>query len=318
MFDRIILFVLLLGLCGAAGGGCAQPAVKVDGSSTVYPIAEAVAEEFGNQKARLRLIVGRSGTGGGFKKFSAGETDICNASRPISDSEREACAANGIEFVELSIAFDGLTLVVHPENEWCDCLTVEQLRAIWQPNSAVKTWADLNPDWPNEPITLYGPGTDSGTFDYFTEAIVGKAGRSRDDYMQSEDDNALATGVSGDRHSLCYFGLAYYEENRDKLKLVKVDGGDGSCVAPSLESVRSNTYKPLSRPLYIYVRKSSLARPEVKSFVEFFVASAANERLIAEVGYVPVSEEVHANNKRALEEALATLEEASAAPEKSS
>ena len=195
--------------------GCSKPSIQVDGSSTVYPITEAVAEEFKTEQPDVRVTVGLSGTGGGFKKFVDGEIDICDASRPIKDAEIAACKANGIEYVELEVAFDGLSVVVNPENDWVDCMTVEQLKALWQPESAVQKWSDLNPDWPSEPIKLYGPGTDSGTFEYFTEAIVGEARKSRGDYSPSEDDNMLVTGVSGGKYALGYFGFAYYEENKD-------------------------------------------------------------------------------------------------------
>jgi phosphate transport system substrate-binding protein len=285
--------------------GCGRPAVKADGSSTVFPITEAVAEEFRGEQPRVRVIVGRSGTGGGFKKFTHGEIDICDASRPISESEKAACRESGVEFIELEVAFDGLAVVVNAENDWVDCLTVEQLKAIWQPKSEVKTWSDLDPQWPAEEMELYGPGTDSGTFDYFTEVIVGATAESREDYTQSEDDNVLVTGVAGDRYSLGYFGLAYYEENKEKLKLLSVDGGDGNCVKPTLETVRANTYRPLSRPLFLYVRKSSLERPEVRSFVEFYLEQVGG--LVEEVGYVPVSEEVAAKSKKVLEDALKSL-----------
>jgi phosphate transport system substrate-binding protein len=279
--------------------------VKADGSSTVFPVTEAVAEEFRHAQPRVRVIVGRSGTGGGFKKFIHGEIDICNASRPISESEKEACQKAGVEFIELEVAFDGLAVLVNPKNHWVDCLTVEQLKAIWQPESAIEKWSDVDPEWPDGEIELYGPGTDSGTFDYFTEVIVGETAKSRDDYTQSEDDNVLVTGVAGDEYSLGYFGLAYYEENREKLKLLAVDGGDGNCVKPTMETVRDNTYQPLSRPLFIYVRKSSLERPEVKTFVQFYLDNVGS--LVPVVGYVPVSEEVAAKSKELLEEALSSL-----------
>ncbi|MEX0613869.1 MAG: PstS family phosphate ABC transporter substrate-binding protein, partial [Pirellulales bacterium] len=294
------------GLCGAVGllliGGCARPAVKVDGSSTVYPITEAVAEEFRAEHPDVNVIGGRSGTGGGFKKFSNGEIDICGASRPIKDTEQDACRAAGVVYIELEIAFDGLAVVVNPKNDWVDCMTVEQLKAIWQPESAVAKWSDVDPKWPAEEIELYGPGTDSGTFDYFTEVIVGETGKSRDDYTQSEDDNVLVTGVAGDRYSLGYFGLAYYEENRDKLKLLGIDARDGNCVKPTSETVRDNSYRPLSRPLFIYVRKSSLERPEVRLFVQFYLDRVGS--LVPAVGYVPVPDEVATKNKQLLEEAL--------------
>jgi phosphate transport system substrate-binding protein len=279
--------------------------VKVDGSSTVQRISEAVGEEFRKVRPDVRVMVGKSGTGGGFKKFSHGEIDICDASRPIKEEERQACIENGVEFVELSIAFDGLTVAVNPKNDWCDCLTVEQLKAIWQPQSAVSKWSDLDPDWPDREIHLYGPGTDSGTFDYFTEAIVGEAGKSRSDYSPSEDDNSLVTGVAGDLDALGYFGLAYFVENQERLKAVSIDPGDGTCVAPSIESVRSQAYKPLSRPLYIYVRKSSLARPDVRAFVEFYVDNVS--KLVEVVGYVPLPDEVLDKTKQALDEALSSV-----------
>lgn len=286
-------------------GGCSKSSIKVDGSSTVLRVSEAVVEEFQKEQPGVRVTVGRAGTGGGFKKLSHGEIDICDASRPINEVERQACAANGIEFVELEIAFDGLTVVVNSKNDWCDCLSVEQLKALWQPESAVHKWSDLNPAWPEREIKLYGPGTDSGTFDYFTEAIVGESGKSRADYSPSEDDNSLVTGVAGDLDALCYFGLAYYEENQDRLKALGIDPGDGKCVTPSQETVRNHTYKPLSRPLFIYVRKSSLERPEVRSFVEFYLAHVGN--LVEVVGYVPLPDDVLAKSKQNLADALSSL-----------
>jgi phosphate transport system substrate-binding protein len=284
-------------------GGCGRPAVKADGSSTVFPITEAVAEEFRGQQPRVRVIVGRSGTGGGFKKFTHGEIDICDASRPISESEKKACQEAGVEYIELEVAFDGLAIVVNPKNDWVECLTIDQLRAIWEPGSRIKKWSDLDPKWPDEEIELYGPGTDSGTFDYFTEVIVGTTGKSRDDYTQSEDDNVLVTGVAGDEYSLGYFGLAYYEENKHRLKLVGVDPGDGDCVMPTADTVRDNSYRPLSRPLYIYVRKSSMESPEVRAFVKFYLDQVGE--LVSVVGYVPVADEIEAKNEQVLDEAFA-------------
>ncbi len=291
--------MVLLGL-----GGCRRTStqhVKIDGSSTVYPITEAIAEEFQQVSPTIRVTVGISGTGGGFKKFSAGETDICDASRRIKESESEACRAAGIEPIELSVAFDGIAIVVHPDNNWIDSITVEQLKQLWQPESSVHKWSDLNPDWPDEKITLYGPGTDSGTFDYFTEKIIGESGASRADYTASEDDNVIVRGVTADRHALGYFGFAYYAENKDHLKLLAVDAGDGP-VRPSEETIRDGTYKPLSRPLFIYVRKDALARPEVEQFVRFYL-DHVNE-IVREVGYVPISDDVAAENQRRLEQAL--------------
>ncbi len=255
--------------------GCSKPSIQVDGSSTVYPITEAVAEDFKTEQPGVRVTVGLSGTGGGMKKFVAGEIDICDASRPIKDAESAACKASGIEYIELEVAFDGLSVVVNPENDWGDCITVEQLKAIWQPESTVQKWSDLNPEWPSEPIKLYGPGTDSGTFEYFTEAIVGEARKSRADYSPSEDDNMLVTGVAGGKYALGYFGYAYYEENKDRLKLLGIDNGDGNCVKPSVEAVRNGTYKPLSRPLYIYVNKKALQRPRHVHLLTFISPTRA-------------------------------------------
>jgi phosphate transport system substrate-binding protein len=285
-----------------AVAGCSQPAVTLDGSSTVFPITAAVQEQFRKENAGVRVIVGRSGTGGGFRRFTKGEIDVCNASRPITETEIAECRQNGIEYVALEIALDGLAVCVHPENKWCDSLSVEQLRAIWQPQSVVAKWNDVNPQWPNEKMNLYGAGTESGTFDYFTEEIVGERQKSRSDYMPSEDDNVLVTGIAGDVYSLGYFGLAYYENNRSKLKLVAIDPGDGKPVLPSLETVQSGTYRPLSRPLFLYIRKSSLAKPEVRAFVQFYLDRVSG--LVEKVGYVPIAEEDLATSKKTLREAL--------------
>ncbi|MGE3242136.1 MAG: PstS family phosphate ABC transporter substrate-binding protein [Pirellulales bacterium] len=300
---RIACAVVALGLLVVAGCERTQTTIRVDGSSTVYPITEAIAEEFRNERPDVRSVIGFSGTGGGFKKLSAGEIDICDASRTIKDEEKAACEAHGVKYVELEIAFDGLSVVVNPDNDWCDCLTVDQLKAIWQPESAISKWSDLNPEWPDEKIELFGPGTDSGTFDYFTEAIVGEAKSSRADYTPSEDDNMLVTGVEGSKYSLGYFGYAYYVENKDRLKLLGVDAGDGQCVQPSLETVRSNTYKPLSRPLYIYVNQASLAKPEIVEFVKYYLTTVGE--LVTQVGYVPLADEVAAKSNKTLEDALA-------------
>jgi phosphate transport system substrate-binding protein len=292
-------------ICAAVlAAGCSRSSIKVDGSSTVLRVSEAVVEEFRKQHPDVRVTVGRAGTGGGFKKFSHGEIDICDASRPINEIERKACEAAKIDFIELAIAFDGLSVVVHPKNDWCDCLSVEQLKALWQPDSQVSKWSDLNPAWPARQIKLYGPGTDSGTFDYFTEVIVGKQGASRADYSPSEDDNSLVTGVAGDIDALGYFGMAYYEENQDRLKALGIDAGDGNCVKPSQQTVRNHSYKPLSRPLFIYVRKSALERPEVRAFVEFYLENVS--RLVEAVGYVPLPDDVLAKSKQTLKDALAS------------
>jgi phosphate transport system substrate-binding protein len=297
--------VLLMLVAAASCSGPSKPVVTVraDGSSTVFPITEAVAEEYRNENPNVRAVIGFSGTGGGFKKLAAGEIDVCDASRTIKDEERATCEANGVEFIELEIAFDGLSVVVNPANDWCDCLTVEQLKAIWQPESAISKWSDLNPEWPEEKIDLFGAGTDSGTFDYFTEAIVGEAKASRADYTPSEDDNMLVTGVEGSKYSLGYFGYAYYRENKERLKLLGVDAGDGKCVQPSEATVRSNEYKPLSRPLYIYVNKASLKQPEIVDFVKYYIDTVS--KMAPAVGYVPVSDEVAAKTKQTFDDALA-------------
>jgi phosphate transport system substrate-binding protein len=268
----------------------ASGTIKIDGSSTVFPITEAVAEEFQAANPGTRVTVGISGTGGGFKKFIAGEIDISDASRPISAAEMEGATAAGLQYIELPIAYDGLSIVVNPKNTFCSALTVEELKKIWQPESSVKMWSDVRPDWPAKPLNLYGPGHDSGTFDYFTEAIVGKAKSSRADYTASEDDNVLVQGVEGDENALGFFGFAYYKENKDRLKIVSVDSGNGP-VVPSEQTINDGTYSPLSRPVFIYVSMKSADRPEVKSFVNFYLNEGA--ALVKEVGYVPLPATVY-------------------------
>lgn len=237
----------------------------------------------------MRVTIGISGTGGGFKKFCRGETDISNASRPIMKTEMEVCKKNGIEYIELPVAYDGLAVMVNPKNTWVDKLTVDELRKIWEPASQGKVtkWAQIRQGWPDAPLKLFGPGVDSGTFDYFTEAIVGKPKASRGDYTSSEDDNVLVQGIAGDKYSLGYFGLAYYEENRDKLRLVPiVNPKTGKPVLPSTETVMDGSYQPLSRPIFIYVNLKSLERAEVKEFVEFYLKNAP--QLVREVKYIPL------------------------------
>ncbi|HEY9645290.1 MAG TPA: PstS family phosphate ABC transporter substrate-binding protein [Chroococcidiopsis sp.] len=281
---------------GDAAASSAAPAsdlsgdILADGSSTVFPITEAMAEEFMAANPSVKITVGTSGTGGGFEKFCNGETAISNASRAIKDEEAAKCAAKGIEYVELPVATDALTVVVNPKNDWAACLTLDELKTIWSPESQgkVSKWNQVRPDFPDAPITLYGPGTDSGTFDYFTDEINGEEGASRGDYTASEDDNVLVQGVEGDVNALGYFGYAYYAENQDKLKAVEIDGGKG-CVAPNEEDVLNGTYTPLSRPLFIYVRKDELTRPEVKAFISFYV-DPANKEFVAETGYVPLND----------------------------
>ena len=268
---------------GAATGLSGE--IEIDGSSTVAPITEAVAEEFRKVAPDVQVNVGISGSGGGFKRFVAGETDVSDASRVISDAEAQAAAENGVGYHEFLVGVDGLSVLVNPQNDFVECLTIDQLNAIWRPESAVDSWDDVDPSWPDRPMRLYGPGTDSGTFDYFTDEVMGEAKLSRPDYTASEDDNVLVQGISGDRNALGYFGFSYYQENADKLKLVSVDSG-GGCVSPSVETIASGEYSPLSRPLFIYVSKASLERDEVRSFVEFYMENGS--ALTAEVGYVPL------------------------------
>lgn len=276
--------------CGGSGTGGSglTGTILADGSSTVFLITEAFAEEFKREHPGVDITVGESGTGGGFKKFCNGETDIQDASRPISAEENAACKAKGIEYVELEIARDGLSVVVNKDNTWAQCLTVSELKKIWEPNSKIANWQQIRSTFPDQKLKLYGPGTASGTFDYFTKEIVGVEKSSRTDYSASEDDNTLVTGVAGDKGSLGYFGYAYFSENRDKLKLVGVDSGSG-CVEPSDATVRDGTYAPLSRPLFIYVKTSSIARPEIKAFVEF-AFDTVND-LLGDIGYTSLSQD---------------------------
>lgn len=258
--------------------------IKIDGSSTVFPVTEAVAEAYRQVSPATKVTIGVSGTGGGFKKFGAGETDINNASRPIKDKEKAEAAAKGIDFYELPVAFDGLSVVVNKNNKFVDSLTVEQLKKIWEPGSTVKTWKDVNPAWPDKKIALYGPGPDSGTFDYFTEEVVGKSKAMRSDFTSSEDDNVLVNGISGDEYALGYFGYVYYLENSKKLKALKIDHGKGA-VAPSDADISSGKY-PLSRPIFIVVSSKAAERQEIKDFVTYYLKNAA--AMAKEVGYTPL------------------------------
>ena len=298
MIRRILIVVLLTAAVGCKGkaavdGTALSGTVKIDGSSTVFPISEAVAEEFGKKHGGVKVTVGTSGTGGGFKKFCAGEIDVSDASRPIKPTEVELCAKNGLEYVELPISYDGLAILVNPKNDWANDITKEELKKIWAPEAkeVVMKWSDVRTGWPDRPLRLFGPGVDSGTYDYFTEAIVGKEHSSRPDFQASEDDNVLVQGIAGDEGALGFFGLAYYEENKAKLKLVPVDDGKpengAGPIAPTLETVGNGTYQPLSRPLFIYVSTKSLDRPEVKAFIEYYLTAGAD--LIKEVGYIPLS-----------------------------
>jgi phosphate transport system substrate-binding protein len=249
--------------------------LRADGSSTVAPLMSLAAERFRREEPKVRVTVGTSGTGGGFERFCRGETDLSNASRPVKDEERKICEKNGVPFFELQVANDGLSVVVNKANTWARCLTVDQLKRIWEPRSKVDSWRDVDPAFPDEKLTLFGAGTDSGTFDYFTEAIVGEEGASRSDYTPSEDDNVTVQGVSGEKGALGYFGLSYLLENEERVKAVAVDGGDG-CVAPSVETVQDGSYKPLSRPLFTYVNEDSLAeKPALDPFLTFLLDNAA-------------------------------------------
>jgi phosphate transport system substrate-binding protein len=272
----------------------AQAVIKIDGSSTVFPIAEAVAEEFQiSKKGKVRVTVGIAGTGGGFKRFCRGETDISNASRPILKEEMDLCKAAGIKYLELPVAFDALTVVVNPQNTWVKSLTVADLKKMWEPGAQgrVTKWNQVRSDWPAQPLMLFGPGADSGTFDYFTEAVNGKAKASRGDYTASEDDNTLVQGVENNKNALGYFGYAYYIAHKDKMRAVTIVNPKGKEVGPSIEAVNDGSYSPLSRPLFIYVRDTAAKRAEIAEFIKFFLTDGA--QLTKEVGYVPLPEQAY-------------------------
>ena len=292
LWQKVLVPALFVGVAAVTvpGRAEAQAAIKIDGSSTVFPISEAFAEEFQIQKrGKVRVTVGVSGTGGGFKKFCRGETDIANASRPISVEEMETCRKAGIKYMELPVAFDALTVVINPGNKWVKdrALTIADLKKMWEPaaQGRITTWKQVRSEWPAEKLMLFGPGADSGTFDYFTEAVMGKAKASRGDFTASEDDNTLVQGVENNKSALGYFGFAYYAAHKDKLVAVKIDGGKGP-VAPTVENVINGSYSPLSRPLFIYVKESAAGRPEVREFVQFMMTQGAD--LVTEVGYVPL------------------------------
>ena len=295
-----IVSAAALALAGLSASGLvhAQALVKVDGSSTVYPITEAVAEDFQKSKKNsIRVTVGISGTGGGFKKFCRGETDVSNASRPITHKEMADCKAAGIEFIEMPVAYDALTVVINPKNDWAKSMSVAELKAIWEPlaQGKITRWQQINPAWPDRPIKLYGPGADSGTFEYFTEAINGKAKATRGDFTASEDDNVLVQGVARDVGGLGYFGFAYYVENKDKLSAVSVVAAPGKpAVAPTVETVVNGSYQPLARPIFIYVNAKSADKPEIKEFVEYYMKHG--EKLAKEVKYVPLPAKAYTYN----------------------
>ncbi len=305
----VTAFTFVAGGCGMGGAGNSAPVasvpastspasssltgdIRIDGSSTVFPIGRALAQEFMGKNPGVKVTVAESGTGGGFKKFIAGEIEIATASRTIDEKEIAQLKEANIEFIEIPIAFDGLTVVVNPKNTWANSLTTAELKRIWEPGSTVKTWKDVNPIFPSSPIKFFSPGTDSGTFDYFTEAINGKKKEQRNDAQTSEDDNTLVTGIAGEVNSIGYFGYSYFEGNKDKVKAISIDNGNGA-VAPSPESIQNNTYAPLSRPLFLYVSKKALdSNPAVKAIVEFFFSQGTG--LIGEVGYVAFSAEDYA------------------------
>lgn len=270
--------------------------IKIDGSSTVFPISQAVAEEFMNEHNEVNVTVGLSGSSNGLKKLISGEIDIADASRQIKDKEVEELQAKNQEAVEMPVAFDGITVVIHPENDWAKEMTVAELKKIWEKGSTVKKWSDVRDGWPNEEIILYGPGTASGTFEYFTKEINGEEKVSRDDYTPSEDDNVLVTGVSGDKYAMGYFGFSYFEENRDKLAAISIKADDNSpAVAPTRQTIEDGSYKPLSRKIYIYPMKSILEKPEVKEFIKFYM-SDTGKQLIEEVGYVKLPQSFYDEN----------------------
>ncbi len=296
-----IALTVLITSCGGpqqpgekSGAESLSGTIKIDGSSTVYPITEAVAEEFRVDYPKVKVTIGISGTGGGFKKFSRGETDISDASRPIKDKEKAACKENSIAYLSLTVAYDGMAVLINPGNDWVDHLTTAELKKMWEPEAQNKVmrWNQIRPEWPDRELHLFGPGIASGTFDYFTDVIVGESGKSRGDFTASEDDNVLVQGIATDKNALGFFGLAYYEENKDKLKLAGVDNGNGP-VYPSIETVKSGTYAPLSRPIFIYVSSSAVKRAEVVSFVRFYLENA--DQLVSEVGYIPLPREEYSS-----------------------
>ncbi len=312
MKTNSLLFAALVLIFSSCGGNKNQHSeklngtIKIDGSSTVYPITEAVAEEFRANEPNIQVTIGISGTGGGFKKFSRGETDISDASRPIKQKEIDNCKENGITYEKLVVAYDGLAVLINPDNDWVDHLTIDELKKLWEPaaQGVITKWSQLREGWPDEEIHLFGPGVASGTYDYFTEAVCGESGSSRGDFTASEDDNVLVQGIAGDKYGLGFFGLAYYEENMDKLKLVAIDGGNGP-VEPSIETVSDGTYSPLSRPLFVYINCTAAKKAEVQQFVHFYLDNAAS--LSLDVGYVPLPADKYKTEKAKLNAFLESL-----------
>jgi phosphate transport system substrate-binding protein len=307
----LLLVVVVVAGCGRSSAGSSESGqtgksdlsgtIQADGSSTVGPLTTYAAEQFQKQNPGVRVTVGISGTGGGFERFCNGETDLSDASRPIKDEEQAACRKNDVAYVEFLVANDGIAVVVNKQNTWVKCLTVAQLGKIWRPGSKVSNWNQVDSQFPDEKLRLFGPGTDSGTFDFFTDKIVGEEGSSRSDYSATEDDNVSVRGVAGEKGGLGYFGLSYFEQNQDKLRDVEIDGGYG-CVAPSRETVQAGTYTPLSRPLFVYAKKSSFERPEVEAFIRYIVE---NERTIAEKAlFVPLTKAQEQTARRELSKAV--------------
>jgi phosphate transport system substrate-binding protein len=311
----LLTLAALLAACGGGRGGDGDAAgttsaggdsglsgrIQADGSSTVGPFTTAAAERFQQENPDVQVTVGVSGTGGGFERFCRGETDLSNASRPIKDEEKTLCEDAGVEYVEFQVANDALTVVANTENDWATCLTVEQLATIWGPDSNVSSWNEVDPSFPEEELSLFGPGTDSGTFDYFTDVVNGEEGASRSDYSASEDDNNTVTGVAGEKGGLGYFGYSYFEENQDSLKALEIDGGAG-CVAPSVAAAQAGTYKPLARPLFVYAKTESLQKPEVEAFMRYVLDNGIE---IAEASkFVPLTDEQLMKARADLESAL--------------
>jgi phosphate transport system substrate-binding protein len=292
------------GACVARGEDQGNPPIRIDGSSTVFPMAEAFAEEFQRALPNTPVTVGFSGTGGGFERLCRGDVDLANASRPITAEERALCEASGVAPMALTVAWDGLSVIAHPQSRFLTCLTVDELARIWRPGSRVRTWRDVRPTWPDEEIQLYAPGTDSGTFDYFTEKVVGRRGASRADFQASEDDNVLVLGVAGDPSSLGYVGLAYYRANQDRLRLVGVDAG-GGCVTPSAETIDDGTYVPLSRPLFVYVSRAALGRDEVVAYLRFILREGA--ALVGPTGFHPLSPAEYEAERARFEELMSDV-----------
>jgi phosphate transport system substrate-binding protein len=312
--SQVLMSVTLAGTLFSCGGGNGEGSssdvsektyltgkIKIDGSSTVFPISGGMAELYRAEEPKVKVIVNKSGSGSGFKMFYAKEIDISDASRPIKEKEIKKCQENGVDYMQLEVAYDGLAVLVNIENDWVDGLSTDELKKLWEPSAedVVKTWADVREGWPAEEIKLFGPGTASGTVDYFTEAIVGESGAIRSDYSPSEDDDILVQGIAGDKNSLGFFGLAYYEQNKDKLKLVPVNG-----VLPTIETVKSGVYSPLSRPLYLYVSKIAGQKQEVSSFINFYLKNAA--QVAQNVGYVPLPEGDYVNSIQEFQKFIGT------------